>query len=273
MAQSQFNLPPDNKWYLIAEMSGRHGSFEYVYSHTAPNNPSFVKGAIRFINARNITMQTHQSMGYYTWNQPQFALLNLGNVSQMWVKASTTAETGAFIIRNADYVTVRNGTVSDVNLGDNGGTVTYYEKIVDDANILVGNVLVEKGNVGIGISSPSEKLAVNGTIRAKEIKVETSNWPDYVFEEDYKIKPLSEIEAFIKTNKHLPGIPNQKQVEEEGVNLGEMNRKLLEKVEELTLYLIQEKAGREEQAKHYDQRIEDLEGKLRNLAVDKKNEK
>jgi hypothetical protein len=240
MAQSQFNLPPDNKWYLIAEMSGRHGSFEYVYSHTMPNNPSFVKGAIRFINARNITMQTHQSMGYYTWNQPQFALLNLGNVSQMWVKASTTAETGAFIIRNADYVTVRNGTVSDVNLGDNGGTVTYYEKIVDDANILVGNVLVEKGNVGIGTTNPKAKLAVEGNILATEIKVKTDiSVPDYVFEPDYKMLSLTEIENYVKEHKHLPEIPSANMIRQNGLDLAEMNLSLLKKVEELTLHLIE----------------------------------
>lgn len=107
------------------------------------------------------------------------------------------------------------------------------------------NDLVVKGSVSIGAaSSRGHKLAVNGTIRAKEIKVESTNWPDYVFEDNYDLKPLPEIEAFIKTNRHLPGVPDQKQAEEEGVNLGEMNRKLLEKVEELTLHLIDEQKAR-----------------------------
>lgn len=137
------------------------------------------------------------------------------------------------------------------------------------------NDLVVKGNVSVGTtSSQGHKLAVAGSVIAESVTVKLkSAWPDYVFEDNYKMKSLTEIEAFIKTNKHLPGMPNQKQVKEEGVNLGEMNRKLLEKVEELTLYLIQEKAAREEQAKHYGQRIENLEGKLRSFAVDKKDEK
>lgn len=99
--------------------------------------------------------------------------------------------------------------------------------------------ITSNGNMGIGTNSPTEKLAVNGNIRAREIKVDSGPWPDYVFNENYQLKSLAEVETFIKTNKHLPGIPNQNQVEKEGVNLGEMNRKLLEKVEELTLYVIE----------------------------------
>jgi len=105
--------------------------------------------------------------------------------------------------------------------------------------------LVVKGSVSIGTpTSQGYKLAVNGTIRAKEIKVESANWPDYVFGENYDLRSLSEVEQFVKANKHLPGIPDQEQVEKEGVNLGEMNRKLLEKVEELTLHLIDEQKAR-----------------------------
>jgi hypothetical protein len=94
------------------------------------------------------------------------------------------------------------------------------------------------GNVGIGTITPTEKLSVNGTIKAKEVKVET-NWSDFVFEEDYKLQPLSEVESFIKENKHLPDIPSETEVKENGVSLGEMDAKLLQKIEELTLYVIE----------------------------------
>lgn len=93
--------------------------------------------------------------------------------------------------------------------------------------------------IGIGTTNPTDKLAVNGAIRAKEIKVDSGPWPDYVFDLDYNLLPLSEIKQFVQTNKHLPGIPNEQLVKKEGVALGEMNRKLLEKIEELTLHLIQ----------------------------------
>lgn len=94
------------------------------------------------------------------------------------------------------------------------------------------------GNLGIGIMTPSEKLAVNGNIRAKEIKVETSNWPDYVFDENYKVLGLQELDAYIKANKHLPEMPSAKEADVNGIELGEMNKLLLKKVEELTLHLI-----------------------------------
>nr|WP_320120076.1 hypothetical protein [uncultured Marinifilum sp.] len=98
--------------------------------------------------------------------------------------------------------------------------------------------LSRSGQLGIGTSDfENSKLAVNGTIRAKEIKVET-NWADFVFEEGYQLMKLSELENFINENGHLPEIPTEEEVEENGISLGEMNSKLLQKVEELTLYII-----------------------------------
>ncbi|WP_207795854.1 hypothetical protein [Sphingobacterium haloxyli] len=102
--------------------------------------------------------------------------------------------------------------------------------------VLVENV---QGNVGIGTDAPGERLSVNGNIRAKEIKVEANNWPDYVFQENYHLRPLAEVKDYIKVNGHLPEIPSAKEVEEQGLSLGEMNKLLLKKVEELTLHIIQ----------------------------------
>ncbi len=98
------------------------------------------------------------------------------------------------------------------------------------------------GNLGIGTTDTfGYKLAVNGTIGAKEVIVETTSlWPDYVFGEEYKLPSLNEVEAFAKTNKHLPNVPNQQEVKENGVNVGEMNVILLKKIEELTLYIIEQ---------------------------------
>lgn len=98
------------------------------------------------------------------------------------------------------------------------------------------------GNVGIGVNDPGiYKLAVNGKIIATEIVVkEYDNWPDYVFANNYNLRSLGEVENFINENGHLPEVPSAKVVEETGVGVGEMNAVLLKKVEELTLYAIQQ---------------------------------
>jgi hypothetical protein len=97
----------------------------------------------------------------------------------------------------------------------------------------------EDGNVGIGTTSPGAyRLAVNGSIRAKEVVVDTG-WSDYVFAPSYHLRPLREIANYIRTNHHLPEIPSETEVKENGVSVGDMQAKLLAKIEELTLHLIQ----------------------------------
>ncbi|TKC05245.1 hypothetical protein [Pedobacter frigoris] len=121
------------------------------------------------------------------------------------------------------------------------------------------------GNVGIGTAdTKGDKLAVNGKIRAREIKVENINWPDYVFLPSYKVPTLQEIEKYIKEKGHLPGIPSASEVKANGVDLGDMNAKLLQKIEELTLHLIEKNKQIEiinERNKDYEKRLEKLENK------------
>jgi hypothetical protein len=102
--------------------------------------------------------------------------------------------------------------------------------------------ITTEGNVGIGTTTPDQKLTVDGTVRCEEVRVEliAGSGPDYVFEPTYNLLPLSEVETYIKANKHLPEVPSAKQMEAEGLNLKEMNLLLLKKVEELTLHLIEQ---------------------------------
>jgi hypothetical protein len=94
------------------------------------------------------------------------------------------------------------------------------------------------GNVGIGTTAPGTKLAVNGDISAKRIKITTSGRPDYVFDTSYKLMPLHQLEQYVHQEKHLPEIPAAATVEKEGLDVGEMQKLLLKKVEEMTLHLI-----------------------------------
>jgi hypothetical protein len=114
------------------------------------------------------------------------------------------------------------------------------------------------GNVGVGITSPTHKLHVAGSARATSFISNTQTYADFVFEDSYQLTPLSEVEQFIKKNKHLPEVPTEKEVMENGMDLAAMNVKLLQKVEELTLYLI----GQNKQIEAQMVRIEVLEQKL-----------
>ncbi len=110
------------------------------------------------------------------------------------------------------------------------------------------------GNIGIGTKNPDQKLTVKGKIHAEEILVDTQiPFPDYVFNSDYQLMPLKEVEQFVKNNHHLPQIPTAGEVLDKGLNLGEMQTKLLQKIEELTLYVIQQQ-----------KEIEELKNKIQN---------
>jgi hypothetical protein len=126
---------------------------------------------------------------------------------------------------------------ANIDDADAGGLV-----IAPWSNANNGIRISPQGNVGIGTSnSGSFKLAVEGRIAAREIQVTLqSPFPDYVFDSKYKLRSLYNLESYINQNKHLPGIPSAVEVEKKGgIELGQMNTKLLEKIEELTLYVIE----------------------------------
>ncbi|MDP5202027.1 hypothetical protein [Flavobacterium sp. DG2-3] len=95
------------------------------------------------------------------------------------------------------------------------------------------------GNVGIGTTNPQNKLEVNGTIHSKEVKVDMTGWSDFVFKKEYNLPTLEEVEKHIAEKGHLENIPSEEEVLKNAINLGEMNAKLLQKIEELTLYVIE----------------------------------
>lgn len=121
------------------------------------------------------------------------------------------------------------------------GNLKFVTKEFDNGTVQAKTqmIITKTGNIGIGTETPDTKLAVNGTIHAREVIVDLVGWPDYVFQDDYNLMSLEELEKSINKNKHLPNIPSACEIENNGIQLGQMNKKLIEKVEELTLYIIQ----------------------------------
>jgi hypothetical protein len=117
-----------------------------------------------------------------------------------------------------------------------------------DASLVEAMRIKDNGNIGIGTSSPIEKLSVNGNIRSKKVIVTQTGWADYVFDSTYRLRPLEEVHAYVQDKGHLPDMPSAKEIESNGLDLGDIVKQQQVKIEELTLYIInQDKAKQTQQ--------------------------
>lgn len=157
------------------------------------------------------------------------------------------------------FFTDGNGRAGVSSLGGLAVGNTYY------SNNTAANRLIVEGDVGIGTTSPTEKLEVNGTVRSKKVRVEATGWPDYVFSRNYKLRTLNELEKYIKENEHLPDVPSAATIEKQGLDLGAMDATLLKKVEELTLYTIDQEKKLENQAARIRQQDAVIQNLLKRL--------
>ncbi len=151
-----------------------------------------------------------------------------GNINETDGSLSINSEDNVYI--GMDY-TDNDADTQAIMFGknDKGGATNWEELMRID----------EGGNVGIGTATPQSKLAVDGIITSKEVNVTATGWPDYVFESDYELMSLEEIEKFIADKGHLPEVPTAQEVASNGLMVGEMNALLLKKIEELTLHQIE----------------------------------
>ena len=159
------------------------------------------------------------------------------------VRFGNTGQSTADIEVNSGYANdlQRVGSSNcDMNIVNNStnpsyGSINFY------TNNSAKMSIKPNGFVGIGTTSPDAMLTVKGSIHAREVTIDYNNaLADFVFAPTYKLMPLHEVETFVKTNSHLPEVPSAKEVSKNGMNMGDMQNKLLQKVEELTLYLIEQ---------------------------------
>jgi hypothetical protein len=150
----------------------------------------------------------------------------------------TNVESGTGI-NDGLHIGLRNGMVQGIRLN-----AVFNLKEKGDMQFFTDNshrmTISRNGNVGIGIVNPVEKLDVAAKIRACEVILEQNNWCDYVFDANYNLKSLDEVEQFIKQNKHLPNIPPAGEIAQNGIAISDMTQRIMEKIEELTLYVIQQ---------------------------------
>ena len=158
----------------------------------------------------------NRNAGVYTWKDNAYGM-ELHYASARWGTA----------------VFARNG--SDIRLGH------YAADETEQDNLDIKMIVKYDGSIGIGTTSPDQKLTVKGKIHAEEVIVDLSvPGPDYVFADNYPLTTLQEVEDYIQQNKHLPEIPSAREMEANGVELGTMNMLLLKKIEELTLYTLEQ---------------------------------
>ncbi|GHV30232.1 hypothetical protein FACS1894177_02450 [Bacteroidia bacterium] len=178
-----------------------------------------------------------------TPNTTQAILARLPDETSLEVKAYDTAPINCklFSIENKFYYGHNNSAINFWRGGYQwGGWITF--------DVYDGSPMAKLSHYG---------LEVNGVVKAKEILISNTNWADFVFGDDYRLPSLNDVKLHINENKHLPGIPSEAEVKENGVNLGDMQVKLLQKIEELTLYTIQQ----QEMIDKLNARIEQLENK------------
>ncbi|SDP94770.1 hypothetical protein SAMN05428975_3992 [Mucilaginibacter sp. OK268] len=178
--------------------------------------------------------------------------------------ANPNGNTDIYIIITQDYPAI---SIKSFKLPSNNGqlqAIVQQAPIGTDVTPVLLPVMITDANGNIALNtydSKGYKFAVNGSAIATSMTVKlNSAWPDYVFKKDYQLPSLSDVKAYIDQNQHLPEIPSEQQIAKEGLNLGEMNKLLMKKVEELTLYLIE----KDKKEKELETRIKSLEQKSKN---------
>jgi hypothetical protein len=206
-----------------------------------------VTGKGLMVSSGNVGIGTTSPVGQLSFNNQ---IPNTSNSNNPINYVATSGVTGQSVI-NSYYVINSDGAgtypryldIASVGAPDGtngGGNIRFLTNPITTSSPAIERMRVNSnGYVGIGTTTPDAKLAVNGTIHTKEVKVDMTGWNDFVFDKNYLLPTLLSVKTYIDQNHHLPEMPAEAEVIKNGVNLGEMVKLQTKKIEELTLYLIE----------------------------------
>lgn len=214
-------------------------------------------GGIRFgdRSGSSVMQITNGNVGIGTTDP--YSKLTIGNSQPLFLNSGGSSITPFLAVLNSSNPSVApygwafydNPTNGNLDIYRRNGTVQGEQTMSFNRNT---------GDIGIGTKKPDEKLTVKGKIHAEEVKVDLAVPADYVFEKyylgesplkpDYALLTLSEVEKFTSINHHLPNLPSAKEIKENGLQLGEMSNMLLQKIEEMTLYIIEQEKKNDKQS-------------------------
>ena len=195
-------------------------------------------GDINFFNG-NVLLGTNVNAGYKLDVNGQVRIQNTLVLKNITIGCNVDSLVSIDLNGNVKSIAPSRILVNTTT-SNNAGTANFLSKFSSGNNIVNSSIYDNGTAVGIGTTSTGPyKLAVEGIIGARKIKVtQSSPWADYVFNEEYALIPLLELENYIKNNNHLPEMPSAKEVRENGIDVGDTQVLLLKKIEELTLYII-----------------------------------
>jgi hypothetical protein len=271
------------------------GGRPYTLYKAENGNYGYVGYGINASDVMSVFNYKNAALQFGTNSAPRMSIDNAGGVS-----IGTSSSKGSLLIKGNDAILSLEGTdhsyiqfFPQTMAGGRKGYLGFPN--ANSTNLIITNdftngsitlrnnsinalVVNSSGQIGINATTiPTDyKLAVGGNIIAEKVKVKKrvgGVWPDYVFSPDYKLPSLEQVEKFTKENSHLPEIPSAKEIENEGQDLGEMNRLLLKKVEELTLYLIDLKKQSDKQSnmlENQSKKIAEQDIEIGKLKINKK---
>jgi hypothetical protein len=215
-------------------LSGQTGSTVGRMFFELPNNTH----DYAITHFSNTLFISRKDVGGFSF-MPDLVVNELGNVGISAIDPEVKLHVvGGTDVGNASGGFLQLGSSNSNNIGfDNN-------EIQARTNGVVSRLVLQNGGgplqVGAAVTPAGYAVSINGKVICEELKIQgSSNWPDYVFDPAYSLKSFDELRRYIKTNKHLPNIPAAAVIEKNGIDLGDMQKKLIEKIEELTLYVLQ----------------------------------